>query len=61
MDVPEADLGETRNTLVLAFLAVFALELIGDSVLADAGLGTDAGAPDRFLGWFASLLDKTLA
>lgn len=58
---PEVQLGETRNTLVLAFLAVFALELIGESVLADAGLGADEGATDRFLGWFASLLERTLA
>ena len=51
---------ETRNALVLAFLAVFALDLIGETVLADAGLGKGPAATDRFVRWFARLMQRTL-
>lgn len=57
---PEDDDLSTRSALVLAFLAVFALDLIGETVLADAGLGDGPAATDRFVRWFARLLQRTL-
>ncbi len=51
---------DTRSALVLAFLAIFALDLIGAQVLADAGLGEGEGAAERFVAWMARLLHETL-
>ena len=49
-----------RASLVLAFLAVFALDLLGDEVLQDAGLGPAPQATDKFITWLARLLHETI-
>lgn len=54
------DQEETRRALVLAFLAIFALEIIGDEVLPNAGLGKGPEATDEYIDWFAKLLKQTL-
>ena len=51
---------ETRHALVLAFLAIFALEIIGEEVLPNAGLGSGPEATDEYIEWFAKLLKQTL-
>ena len=43
-----------------AFLAIFALEIIGDDVLPNAGLGEGPAATNEFIAWFARLLNQTL-
>lgn len=55
-----ADKDETRRALVLAFLTVFALEIIGDEVLPHAGLGEGPAATDEYLEWFGRLLQEKL-
>jgi len=59
-DVAEGDEQETRRALVLAFLAIFALEIIGEEVLPNAGLGSGPEAADEYIEWFAKLLKQTL-
>lgn len=51
---------ETRRALVLAFLTIFALEIIGDEVLPNAGLGSGPEATDEYIEWFANRLRQTL-
>lgn len=56
----QAPLADTQHVVALAALALLAQAVMGEKILHDVGLGSDAAAGARFRVWLARLLNQHL-